>query len=246
MKAPEQRTLVFLRGLIRSRFHWNGFPQRFYDDFRVIEPELPGNGYLSHLITPTTIHDMMLQVRQQVREQHQGPVTLIAISMGAMIATEWARTYPDEVSAMHMINTSLANMSLPWQRMDAPSFLRLLSCLGNRERLEKTIFRMTINRVITEDEKRQWLEFAQTHPLQWRNIFVQLIAASRYKGPVHAPIEKVWLYNARGDRLVKAWCTERIARTWDKPLTTHDSAGHDLPVDDPDWLEHSLRCHLSD
>jgi len=245
MNTGERPVVVFLRGLIRSRYHWNGFPDRFRDDFEVIEPELPGNGYLAGELTPKDIPAMMRSVREQVRYQFIGPVHIIAISMGGMIATEWARRFPDEVAGMHLINTSLANMSLPWQRMDAASFFHLLSCLGQRERLEKVIYRKTINRDVSESETRQWLEFARVNPLQWRNIFVQLIAASRYKGPMEAPIDHVWFYNALHDRLVSPWCTTRIARTWNKPLLTHPEAGHDLPVDAPDWLETSIRTNMT-
>lgn len=245
MNAAARPALVFLRGLIRSRFHWNGFPQRFASDFEVIEPELPGNGFLSHEDTPLTIREMMEAVRSQVRLTTTTPVTLVAISMGGMIATEWARTYPDEIRDMHLINTSLANMSLPWERMDAIAFFRLLSCLGQRQKLEKVIYRLTINRHFSAEEESHWLGFAASHPLSWRNIFVQLIAASRYKGPLQAPIEPVFFYNSRGDRLVRPQCTERIARHWERKLITNEIAGHDLPVDDPQWLEAALRRNFA-
>ncbi|MEK9765706.1 MAG: alpha/beta hydrolase, partial [Thalassolituus sp.] len=143
------------------------------------------------------------------------------------------------------INTSLANMSLPWERMTAIGFFKLLACAGARLRLERTIFRLTINRDISKNEKDEWLTFAAQHPLRWRNVFVQLFAASRYRGPVTAPIEQVFFYNAAKDRLVRPDCTRRIALRWNKPLLTHPDAGHDLPVDAPDWLEQSIRGNIS-
>lgn len=237
-------TLVFLRGLIRSRYHWAGFPQRF-SDYPVIEAELPGNGYRYDELTPGTIPAMMLEIRQQVRAQVDGPIVLIAISMGGMIATEWARQFPEEIQAMHQINTSLANLSLPWERMSASGFFRLMACAGRRLPLERTIYSQTINREVDNTEVTQWLDFAKAHPLQWRNVFVQLIAASRYRGPLSSPIQDVWFYNAAGDRLVRPECTERIAARWHKPLITHPTAGHDMPVDAPDWLESQLRRNLS-
>ena len=188
---------------------------------------------------------MMESVRAQVRSTHQGPVTIIAVSMGAMIAAEWARQRPDEITSLHLINTSLANMSYPWERMTAVSFFRLLFCFGDRLRLERTIFDQTINRELGVGESAPWLTFASEHPLRWRNVFVQLIAASRYKGPTSAPVDDVFFYNAAGDRLVKPGCTARIARRWKKPLFTHPSAGHDLPADDPDWLERSIRTQFT-
>lgn len=244
MSTEQRPVLVFLRGLIRGHYHWAGFPDRFKNNFKVIEVELPGNGYRFNELTPTDIPGMMHSIRDQVRAEHTGPVTIIAISMGGMIATEWARQFPAEVSAMHLINTSLANMSLPWERMSAIGFFRLMGCAGSRERLERTIFSLTINRPYTATEEQAWLDFAISHPLRWRNVFAQLIAASRYKGPTSAPIERVFFYNAVKDRLVRSECTRRIAKRWKKPLLTHPEAGHDLPVDDPEWLEAELLVQL--
>lgn len=245
MVSDQRPVLVFLRGLIRSRYHWAGFPDRFKNDFQVIEVELPGNGYRFNELTPLDIPSMMLDIREQVHAEHTGPVSIIAISMGAMIATEWARQFPKEIAEMHLINTSLANMSLPWERMSAVGFFRLLGCAGSRLKLERTIFSLTMNRPFTEEEQNTWLNFAANHPLRWRNVFTQLLAASRYKGPAQAPIENVFFYNAAKDRLVRSGCTRRIAKRWNKPLLTHPTAGHDLPIDDAEWLETSIRTQLA-
>ena len=40
----------------------------------------------------------------------------------------------------------------------------------------------------------------------------------------------------RLDRLVSPRCSQRLAAAWKVPLALHPSAGHDLPLDDPDWL----------
>lgn len=245
MESDQRPVLVFLRGLIRSRYHWAGFPGRFKNDYRVIEVELAGNGYRFNELTPMDIPSMMLDIREQVRAEYTGPVTMIAISMGGMIATEWARQFPQEVAEMHLINTSLANMSLPWERMSAIGFFRLLGCAGSRLKLERTIFSLTMNRPFTEKEQNTWLDFAANHPLRWRNVFTQLLAASRYKGPHQAPIENVFFYNAAKDRLVRSGCTRRIAKRWSRPLLTHPTAGHDLPIDDAEWLEASIRSQLA-
>ena len=239
--TPDKPALVFLRGLIRSRFHWGTFPRRFDKDFQVIEPERPGNGYLYRDTTPGSIPAMMEAVRAQVRTTTTAPVIIIAVSMGAMIATEWARRYPQEIRQLHLVNTSLANLSLPWQRMKALSFLRLISTTGSRLRLEQTILKLTMSRPLGMAEKELWLDFAEAHPLRWRNIFVQLIASSGYQGPREAPVENIVMYNASGDQLVKPGCTMAIARQWKKPLITHPDAGHDLPMDDPQWLEEKIR-----
>lgn len=38
------------------------------------------------------------------------------------------------------------------------------------------------------------------------------------------------------DRLVNVACSKTLASRWQIPLSLHPDAGHDLPLDDPDWL----------
>lgn len=238
--------VVMLRGLIRSNFHWGDFPERLAPwCTNIIQPEIPGNGFRCDEKTPTSIHALMEDVRQQVHSQHSGAVIIIAVSMGAMIAMEWARCYPAEIAAMHLMNTSLANMSLPWQRMQALALLALITQVTNRDQLESAIMRWTMNLADRKTLEERWLTFNREHPLNWKNGIAQIWAASRYRGPLTAPIRQVWFYNANKDRLVKAACTARIAKKWHKPLDTHPSAGHDLPMDAGDWLANLIGPRLN-
>jgi hypothetical protein len=44
-----------------------------------------------------------------------------------------------------------------------------------------------------------------------------------------------WLL-IRGILLVSPECSKKLAKHWGLPVLWHDRAGHDLPLDDPDWL----------
>jgi len=262
MELPAQPRLVLLRGLIRSRFHWEQFPtylQQALPDFELVIPELAGNGERYQEQTPFSVHGMMEDIRQQVRLQqqqppeqqpqeqqqtHNQPVIIIAVSMGAMIASEWARCYPQEIKQLHLINTSFSNLSLPWQRMQAPAFFSLLSHFFNREKLEQAIIRWTINLYNDPQLTTRWQNFSATHPLSYRNAIAQLLSASRYKGPTTAPVADSYFYNSPQDKLVSGRCTERIAGKWQKPLFSHKTAGHDLPLDDPHWLITNIKSNI--
>jgi predicted alpha/beta hydrolase family esterase len=39
-----------------------------------------------------------------------------------------------------------------------------------------------------------------------------------------------------GDGLVDPACSWRMAKAWGVELRLHASAGHDLPLDDPEWV----------
>jgi len=235
---------VLIRGLIRSRFHWGEFPgqlehalQQHNPRVQMLTPELAGNGERWKEQTPHGIHAMMEDIRQQVLPHTGGkPVMIAAISMGAMIASEWARCYPDEVQALHLINTSFSNYSLPWQRMKLPAFLSLASNMIGRRGMEKAILHWTSNRRDAEQLAPVWQQYSDEHPLSMRNLLVQIFSASRYRGPRNAPVIPTWCYVSKQDRLVSPRCTEKIATAWQAQLSCHNSTGHDLPLDDPEWL----------
>lgn len=234
---------ILLRGLIRSRFHWGGFPalleqslQTYSPGLHLLTPELAGNGERWQEKTPLSIHHMMLDIRRQVLPRTAVPLTIVAVSMGAMIAAEWARCFPQEIRALHLINTSFSNLSRPWQRLRAPALFSLLQPLIRGASQEAAILRWTTNMTDTSVLLPAWESFARQHPLSLRNAFAQLLAASRYCGPTRAPVTPVYCYHSLADQLVSPACTARIARAWQVPLFSHPAAGHDLPLDDPQWL----------
>ena len=244
--ALPPRSCVLIRGLIRSRFHWNQFPTELLklDSIEeVMMPELAGNGDRSLEHSPSTIQAMVEDIRAQILllnpNPHQ-PLTLVAISMGAMIAAEWARSWPDEIAELHLINTSFGNFSRPWQRMQPRALGKLLRLaprlLQDPAALEQVIHDMTLNLQHNSDTVRGWKQFAREHPMSAANIIFQIKAAGAYSGPHKAPCERTFLYASEGDKLVSASCSQAIAKAWNKPLFLHPTAGHDLPLDDSGWL----------
>ena len=64
----------------------------------------------------------------------------------------------------------------------------------------------------------------------------QLAAAARYAPPAKPPATPLLLLASAGDSLVSPHCSERLAEQWKLALRLHPNAGHDLPLDDPDWV----------
>lgn len=251
---PDGQTWVLIRGLIRSRYHWAGFPERLQQQpwaGRLILPEVAGNGERSSETTPSGVHAMMEDVRQQALAETGGhkKLTLLAISMGAMIATEWAVCYPDEIEALHLINTSFGRFSKASERMHPTMALKLLRVLattrGNPAGLEAIILQLTVNGRINPEILGDWVNFARQHPMRVRNILTQVWSASRYQGPAAAPVCRTYIYHSWRDRLVSGNCSRHIALAWQKPLHTHPTAGHDLPLEDPDWLIERISQSMS-
>lgn len=242
-------TWILLRGLIRGCFHWHEFPSKFAAARpldHVICIDLPGNGARFNEQTPWSIEAMADDLWQKIQQetqriQHTQPdgqhhVHLLSISMGAMIAAELAQRHPNDFASLHMINTSFANYNPPWQRMRLNAMGSLVANLLGVERRERAILRWTSNQPDIQRYVAPWVAEARQHPLTFRNALAQLLAAARYQAPKTAPCAVTRIYYSENDRLVSADCSRSIAKGWNVISHCHPSAGHDLPLDEPEWL----------
>lgn len=238
------QTWVLLRGLVREQRHWEAFPallaQRLPGS-RVLCIDLPGNGEHWQQHSPASITGMLESVRADLAAAgHAGPVSVLALSLGAMTAFEWMSRYPQEVERAVLLNTSLSAFSPFWHRLRPQNYPRILRdalLSSDRVRRERMILEITTN--LLPDREiyvRRWADYAATRPVSRRNTVVQLLAAARYAAPSRAPVCPVLLLNGAGDRLVNPRCSDRIATAFGLPLERHPSAGHDLTLDDGAWV----------
>lgn len=237
-------TWILLRGLARECGHWGGFPellQRRLAGSTVVALDLPGNGRLHRLASPTRIEAMTQACRAQVhRLGLEPPYHLLAISMGAMIAIDWARTAPTELAGCVLINTSLRPFDA-WHRRLRPAnyaaLLRLaLPGVSDLER-ERTILRLTsCNPAAAAEALEAWVRLRREHPVSTRNALCQLIAAARFRSSADAPRVPLLVLASARDGLVNPRCSRELARRWQADLAEHPQAGHDLPLDDGAWV----------
>ncbi|MGB1477517.1 MAG: alpha/beta fold hydrolase, partial [Marinobacter salsuginis] len=52
------------------------------------------------------------------------------------------------------------------------------------------------------------------------------------------------LLASRGDRIVHWRCSAALEERWQWTMKLHPDAGHDLPLDDPEWIIQQLRNWL--
>jgi len=234
-------TWILLRGLARETRHWHDFPRQLAKALpaaRVIALDLPGNGELNTLTSPTTIEGMAAHARREsARLGVSPPYHLLAMSMGAMVATAWALAHPEEVRGCVLINTSFGGLNPVNHRLRphaAVTLLRFLPIPSPRAK-EQLIFDLTTRLVKSATVLDDWVHIRQSRPVSLMNALRQLIAASRFQPPSHPPAPTLILAGA-GDRLVDPRCSAGIARLWNCASALHPSAGHDLPLDDGDWV----------
>ncbi len=237
------KTWVLLRGLTREHRHWEDFPEKLRHCFpgtQIIAADLPGNGDHADLVSPSSIQDMMLFLRNDIASSiASGPVHIIGLSMGAMVAIEWMKSYPLECAASILINTSLKGVSPFYHRLRPGNYHRILYSLFTRDnyRREKTILQMTSNLYPeTEQLLQRWVSYADENRVLPSNALRQLLAASRYCAPELRHDTPILLLCSENDNLVNSKSSVSLARKWSLPIETHPHAGHDIPLDDGDWV----------
>ena len=242
---------VLLRGLTRDQRHWGAFAQTFAATVpaaRVITLDLPGNGALHRMPSLLRVDAMAEHCRAELRRRGVAPpYQVLAMSLGAMVATAWAARHPQELAAAVLINTSLRPFNPFHKRLRPGSYaalLRLLLVRTSARNSERAVLRLTSAAPQQHaDVLDAWTAYRRECPVAPLNALRQLWAAARFRAPLTAPA-RVLLLASAADRLVDPRCSARLARQWGCPIATHPWAGHDLPLDDAPWVAAQVRDWL--
>lgn len=237
-------TWVLLRGLTREHGHWGGFPallRQRLGSASVLTPDLPGNGRLHHLASPTRIDEMTRWYREELKRLgHAPPYRLLALSMGAMVAIEWMRVDPEAIEGCVLVNTSLRPFDPWWRRLRPANYGALLSLAWpgrSTDAHERTILRLTSRHPAAAAEALDaWIRLRSTRPVSRANALRQLFAAARFSAPGAVPDVPLLVLASRRDALVDVGCSLRLAQRWGAEIAVHPDAGHDLPLDDARWV----------
>ncbi|GAA0770704.1 alpha/beta hydrolase [Ideonella azotifigens] len=256
MNAPASpSTWVLLRGLTRGAGHWGDFPARLQQALpgaHLLLPELPGNGVRHREPSPTCVPAMTEALRATLQPVlKDGPVHLLALSLGAMVACDWAARHPQELRGAVLINTSLRPFSPLHHRLRPAVPLALLRWLWRlrsaRGRAlagpawEAELMGLTSALAASQPLRARavlthWEALRRANPVSAANTLRQLWAAARYRAPLQPPAVPMLVLNGAADRLVNPACSQRLAQAWQLPLEVHSLAGHDLPLDDAAWV----------
>lgn len=240
---------ILLRGLARESAHWGAFVpllQSTFPDAQITLLDLPGTGRFHRKTSPNTIKAITDSVRSHALDMGliQQPVTILALSLGAMVAWEWMLSYPEEICGAALMNTSFADLSPFYQRLRWQSYRKFLALAMTRDlhNRESGILRLVSNRRNRDEQICQgWEQIQSERPISLKNSFRQIIAAASYRPGDTKPKQPVLLLNGQGDRLVSPACSEAIHEKWNLELHRHIGAGHDLTLDDGAWVALQLK-----
>jgi pimeloyl-ACP methyl ester carboxylesterase len=242
MQEPGHKmNILLIRGLSRETRHWAEFPDKlresgFVGNLTLLD--LPGNGLHHKLKAPLKISEYTDFLRTEwLKTSPVGSSGIIGISLGGMVALDWASRFSDFQQAV-IINSSSSSHTGMQQRLRFKSLTAILGILfspsiANRER---KILELTVNeQKIAENYSKQWGILGAQFPIRRINLLRQLFAAGRFApDPVHDC--RLLFVRSTGDRLVDPQCTAFLHRFLGGRLVTHETAGHDIPLEDPKWL----------
>ena len=258
--------LVLIRGLARESGHWGEFvtllknklspyTQKESTDNQsqmdVFTPDCLGCGKFYKETATTSIAATTDHIRQQIFPSNgvakPSPLILVGLSMGAMIAMDWAARYPDEIKGLVIINTSTGEQVF-WWRVRLTALPKVLFALIAPTSLrEVTMLKLVSNNTEQYPKNiKDWCEIQKNSPVTRSTIIRQLIAAARFRIKLYldkqtemdnqkkTPQGLVLVSNQ--DRLVSSRCSKALAKIMKWPIKVNDNAGHDLPLDDPEWV----------
>lgn len=242
--------IFLLRGLVRERKHWDWFKSYIDDSFpnsNIILLEIPGVGQSFETTSPDNFEDMIDYMRNQhvdLLGKDQENI-LIAMSLGGMIARVWLDLYPSDFKQLVLINTSFKGVTPLIERIRPLSILRFLKIFftSSIEMREKQILEMVSNNR-TEREKllKSWVEIQKQRPVKRASFINQIKAALTSKVSIEVPKGvNILIIAAKGDRLCNYKSSIRLNEAWGGELQIHETAGHDLPIDDPAWLVRTIK-----
>lgn len=238
-------TWILLRGWTREAAHWGDFPAHLEATLpgaRVVTLDLPGCGQRHGASSPARIEAIMEACRTALAAQGQAPpFRLFGLSLGGMVAAQWAAAHPAEVAACVLVNTSMRGAPFARLRPSAwPALLRI-ALARDAAAAESGILRLTSHRHAEAARIAEWAAIRRARPVAPATAWRQLVAAARFALPARPPGVPCLVLCSAADRLVHWHCSRTLAAQWQAPLVVHPSAGHDLPLDEPAWVAEQLR-----
>lgn len=232
---------------------WGEAPQVLRMHIEAVQPggslwplDLPGTGRLWRQASPSRISGVVEELRRRVAQDgHTGPFGLIASSWASCVATEWARQYADEIGAVVLISPAMRPFTPVLRSLDFKQWVVALGqVLGRRSPFEPDtrLLRSHTNglRPATADLVAHWRALRRKHPLKARNGWRQLLAVWRYQSSKRRAHPSVLLLAGKADVWMDWRVSAAISRAWGSALRLHPEGGHDLLLDDPQWVARSM------
>ncbi len=240
--------LILLRGLAREAAHWLDFPAQLQltlgDNCQVHLIDFPGCGKYYRQYALTSVTDMTDHARTEIAITEilarNESVYVVGISMGGMVALDWAQRFPSELNGLVLINSSAGDHPF-WWRLRPGAWLTMISALlsDSNVREAKVLKIVSNNTADYAQHLNEWLSIQQQRPVTRTTIMTMLRAAAQFRPRPTCAVDGLVLAS-KEDRMVSVRASDSLARRFNWPIQQHTTAGHDLPMDDARWVADKL------
>ena len=211
---------------------------------------MPGFGDESSAKTPFTVQENTDFLHERFLEKRKSQTNwgVIGLSLGGMIALDWAYRYSKDFTALVIINSSARDLSPTYQRYSPyamytailTTFLKTPNDFV-RQQL-KMISNLKINDKAVLDDL---IKIAQDSKVTKEKLFRQTFAASRFVCPDKISISTLVLTSMK-DAMVDVRCSKALAEKLNAQIKFHPTAGHDLTLDDPQWVIDRIQTFIGE
>ncbi|MCT4643046.1 MAG: alpha/beta hydrolase [Bacteriovoracaceae bacterium] len=236
--------IFFLRGLVREKEHWSTITEEIKDFFpnaNIYFLEIPGVGEHYQQTSPDNFDDMIEFMRSSYIDQFDGQKNLlISISLGGMIARNWAYKYPDDFSHIVLMNSSFKGITPLFKRLKPSAVAKFIQlfCTKDIQKRELGILELVAN----DKDKRKnyldkWIHIQANRPVSRKSFVNQIKSALTCKTITSKPENtKLLILAGKEDRLCNYESSLMLHKAWGGELKIHPTAGHDLPIDASTWV----------
>ena len=214
----------------------------------------PGCGIHWQKRSPWLIRDTVEFLRSEylaTKPKENVRCHILGLSLGGMIAVAWADSYPDDFYGGVLMNTSMPKVSRPFDRIRWQVLLSgVWSFLSGDSlyRREKRLLDLVSNDPkVREELLPSWTAIQKARPVSSANFLRMLFSATTFRTPGISPFSRTLILKSCKDHLINSRCSDQLASWWGSEglqkieLYEHESAGHDLSSDDPDWVANRLQ-----
>lgn len=245
------QTWVLIRGLAREYAHWFEFPELLSERLgvQVIGLDLPGCGTQWQEAVPLTVAANARHLAGRLRHAYGVPARpwgVLGLSFGGMVAMALAELFPAWFSHLVLVNSS-SRLSPTHDRIyprGAAELIRVASLRDIQER-ERAVYSLVsaLSGSARERCVQRSVELALVHPVRRSTVARQLAAAARFT-PSRRAAPRTLILSSTNDRLVNPKASAKLAGFFDAQARVHPTAGHELTLDDPEWVVSRINTWL--
>lgn len=245
---------VLLRGLTRESGHWGSeFEDQLrhqFGEIKVTYMDLPGSGIFNREKAPPRVEDIMIFMKSHYdHELHDTGYdrVLVATSLGSMVAAEWVQSYPEDFKFLCLVAPSFKGLCTFSERVGAGVRGDMIQVAFTHDIQKKESIILGINSNDSanfECNLRDWVKIQDLRPMSTANIIRQSLAGMRYEFSGVFPSMPILILASEGDRLLSTTCVQKVQQRLGADLFLHETAGHGLPIDAPEWMVEHLKLWL--